>query len=121
MNHEILRRNNPDDLLANLPKEVRDFEDVFQPKEAEKSPPHRPYDHDIRLKEGKTPPWGPLYPMSREQLVALKEWLEENLRKGFIRPSSSPASSPVLFIQKPRGGLRLCMDYRGLNEITKKD
>lgn len=94
---------------------------MFSPKEAEKLPPHRPYDHDIKLKDGQNPPWGPLYPMSRDQLQALKEWLEENLRKGFIRPSSSPVSSPVLFVSKPDGSLRLCMDYRGLNGVSVKD
>jgi hypothetical protein len=107
-----------DDLL---PEELRDFRDVFCPKEADKLPPHRPYDHDIKLIDGKTPPFGPLYPMSRVQLTVLKEWLDENLEKGFIRPSSSPAASPVLFVSKPRGGLRLCMDYRALNAVTVKD
>ncbi|KAH0358938.1 hypothetical protein KCU65_g10168, partial [Aureobasidium melanogenum] len=104
-----------------LPVELEDYCDVFSPKEAEKLPPHRPYDHDIKLKDGQTPPWGPLYPMSKVQLKTLKEWLEENLRKGFIRPSSSPASSPVLFVAKPDGSLRLCMDYRGLNAVSEKD
>jgi hypothetical protein len=94
---------------------------VFSPKEAEKLPPHQPYDHDIKLKDGQTPPWGPLYPMSRVQLTALKEWLEENLQKGFICPSSSLASSPVLFVSKPDGSLRLCMDYCRLNAVSKKD
>jgi hypothetical protein len=106
---------------VDLPAELRDYSDVFRPKEAEKLPPHRPYDHDIKLKDGQTPPWGPLYPMSRAQLTVLKEWLKENLRKGFIRPSSSPASSPVLFVSKPDGSLRLCMDYRGLNGVSEKD
>jgi hypothetical protein len=94
-----------------LPEEVRDFKDVFSPKEAEKLPPHRPHDHDIRLLEGKTPPFGPLYAMSQDKLKALKEWLEENLRKGFVRLSLSPAASPVLFVKKPGRGLRFCVDY----------
>ena len=51
----------------------------------------------------------------------MKEWLEENLRKGFVRPSSSPAASPVLFVKKPDGGLRFCVDYRGLNNVSVKD
>jgi hypothetical protein len=94
---------------------------VFSLKEVEKLLPHQPYDHDIKLKGGQTPLWGLLYPMLRVQLTALKEWLEENLQKGFIRPSSSPASSPVLFIAKPDGSLRLCMDYCRLNAVSKKD
>jgi hypothetical protein len=114
-------KEKPEDPAVELPVELKDYQDVFSPKEAEKLPPHQPYDHDIKLKGSQTPPWGPLYPMSRVQLTALKEWLEENLRKGFICPSSSPASSLVLFIAKPDGSLRLCMDYRGLNAVSEKD
>ena len=113
---------NPADQPENLlPPEFRDFSDVFSPKEANKLPPHRPYDHDIKLIDGKVPPFGPLYSMSRTELQTLKEWLEENLKKGFIRPSSSPAASPVLFVKKPDGGLRFCVDYRALNAISVKD
>jgi len=43
------------------------------------------------------------------------------LAKGFIIPSSFKYASPILFIRKQNGGLRLCINYRGLNEITKKD
>ncbi|KJZ71398.1 hypothetical protein HIM_09186 [Hirsutella minnesotensis 3608] len=67
------------------------------------------------------PPWGPLYGMSREELIVLRKTLTELLDKGFIRAISSPASAPVLFVRKPGGGLRFCIDYRGLNAITKKD
>jgi hypothetical protein len=49
-----------------------DFEDVFSPKEADKLPPYRPYDYDIKLIEGKTPPFGPLYAISYNELQALK-------------------------------------------------
>ena len=66
------------------------------------------------------PPYGPLYSLSLEELKTLKAWLEENLAKGFIRASSSPSAAPVLFIKKD-GSLRLCVDYRGLNEGTIKD
>jgi len=104
-----------------LPEELKDFEDVFSQIEADKLPPHRPFDHDIKLVPGKIPPFGALYPMSRTHLQALKEWLDDQLRKGFIRPSSSPAASPVIIVSKPGGGLRVCQDYRGLNEVTVKD
>lgn len=59
--------------------------------------------------------------MSLPELQALDEYLREHLEKGFIRLSSSPASSPVLFVRKPGGGLRFCVDYRRLNAITVKD
>jgi hypothetical protein len=65
-----------------LLEEIRDFVDMFSPKEADKLPLHRPYNHNIRLLEGKVPLFGPLYPMSRDELKALREWLVENLKKG---------------------------------------
>lgn len=109
------------DPAEKLPEEFRDFADVFSPKEADRLPPHRPYDHRVQLQEGKTPPFGPLYPMSRDELVVLKDWLMRELKKGAIRPSSSPVASPILFAKKPGGGIRICVDYRALNAVTVKD
>jgi hypothetical protein len=48
-------------------------------------PPGPGIDHDVKLNDGETPMWGPLYSMSRAELVALKEWLEENRSKGFLQ------------------------------------
>jgi hypothetical protein len=59
--------------------------------------------------------------MTTEELLAVKEYLLENLHKGFIVLSSSPFASPVLFVAKPNGSLRFCVDYRKLNSLTKKD
>ena len=59
--------------------------------------------------------------MSKEELLILRKTLTELLDKGFIRVSNSSAAAPVLFARKPGGGLRFCVDYRRLNEITKKD
>jgi hypothetical protein len=83
-----------------LPEELKDYADVFSLKEAEKLSPHRNYDYNIRLQEDKTPPFKPLYLMFHNELIALKKWLKENLRKGFIRLSSLPAVSSVLFVKK---------------------
>jgi hypothetical protein len=60
-------------------------------------------------------------PMSPLLLQELKKKLKDLLKSGFIRPSSSPWSSPVLFAKKPGGGLRFCVDYRAVNEVTKRD
>ncbi|TQV90502.1 retrovirus polyprotein [Cordyceps javanica] len=109
------------DPKAKLPIEYHEFLDVFSRKEADKLPPHRLYDHSVQLKEGAEPPFGPLYDMSRDELLVLREYLEENLGKGFIRASRSPAASPVLFVRKPGGGLRFCVDYRALNALTVKN
>jgi hypothetical protein len=86
---------------------------------ADKLPEYKPYDHAIDLKEGETPPWGPVYALNEVELETLREWLKEMLWMGKIRPSKSPAAAPILFVPKPHGrGLTLCVDYRGINKIT---
>jgi len=55
------------------------------------------------------------------ELAALKVPLQELLDKGFIRPSNSPWGAPVLFVKKKDGTLHLCIDYRQLNKVTKKN
>jgi len=67
-----------------VPKEYHDFLPLFAEALAKTLPPHRSYDHKIPLREGFTHPFGPLYPLSKTELETLKEWLEENLSKGFI-------------------------------------
>jgi hypothetical protein len=59
--------------------------------------------------------------MTTEELLAVKEYLLENLYKGFIMLSSSLFASSVLFVAKPNSSLRFCVDYRKLNSLTKKD
>ncbi len=63
----------------------------------------------------------PLYQISLEHLIYLKEYLTENLKRGWIEPSTAPYAAPVLFAKKPNGGWRFCVDYRRLNSVTKKD
>ena len=104
-----------------IPEEYHGFLPLFSEIAARELPPHRPYDHTIPLKEGFNPSFGPIYSLSRVDLEALKAWLEENLFTGFIRSSSSHAGALVLFAKKPGGGLRLRVDYRGLNEGTIKN
>ena len=58
--------------------------------------------------------------MTRDKLLILQKTLNELLNKGFIRINHSLIETPVLFIKK-EGGLRFCMDYRGLNNITGKN
>jgi hypothetical protein len=59
--------------------------------------------------------------MLRDELLVLRKTLTDLLDKGFIRVSNSPAAAPVLFVRKPGGGLRFCIDYRRLNKLTCKD
>src|SRR6266481_3623675 len=107
--------------LSQLPEDYHDFADVFSKSKAGKLAGHRPYDLKITMDEGSTPPFGPIYSLSQEELAALHKFIDENLSTGFIRPSCSSCGAPVLFIRKKDGSLRLCIDFRGLNRITKKD
>jgi hypothetical protein len=104
-----------------VPAEYHKFLPLFSEAEANKLPPHHPYDHRIPLKEGCIPPFGPIYLLSQTELEALKKWLEENLSKGCTQASSSPASTPIIFVKKGDGSLQLCLDYQGLNEGTIKN
>ena len=62
-----------------------------------------------------------LYRMAPAEMADLKKQLEELLDKGFIRPSVLPWGAPVLFVKKKDGSFRLCIDYRGLNQVTVKN
>ena len=94
-----------------LPTCLDDYLDIFSTLNAKKLAPYRNTDLAIDLQPGKEPPYGPIYPLSQTELAALREFLEENLKKGFIRESKSPASAPILFTLKKDSGLRLCVDY----------
>jgi hypothetical protein len=62
-----------------------------------------------------------IYPLAEKELEVLREYIDDALRKGWIRPSRSPTGAPILFVPKKGGQLRLCVDYRALNKITKKN
>jgi hypothetical protein len=66
-------------------------------------------------------PYRLLYSIIRDELLVLRRTLLDLLDKGFIQASSLPTRSLVLFVRKPRGRLRFCVDYRALNAIIKKD
>ena len=59
--------------------------------------------------------------MAPTELKELKTQLQELVDKGFIRPSMSPWGAPVLFVKKKDGTMRLCIDYRKLNQVTVKN
>lgn len=102
-----------------IPLKYQDLKEVFSEKEADTLPPHRAgVDHTIPLQPDTSPPFGPIYSLSQDELEVLSEYLKKNLANGFIQPSSSPAAAPILFVKKKDGSLRLCVDYRGLNKIT---
>lgn len=105
-----------------VPVELREFEDVFSTEGAGRLPEHHHMEHAIDLTEGAQPPYGPLYNLSQAELETLRNYLADAIEKGWIRRSTSPAGALVLFVPKKGGaGLRLCVDYRGLNRITVKN
>ncbi|SLM35361.1 retrotransposon nucleocapsid protein [Lasallia pustulata] len=111
-----------EEVLAKVPMPYQDLKDVFDPVKAKQLPPHRSYDHEIEIEGDRTKlPQSQVYPISNYKLQKLKEYLDENLKKGFISPSHAPYASPVLFAVKPNGSLQVCVDYRKLNAITKRN
>ncbi|GBG81013.1 hypothetical protein CBR_g31569 [Chara braunii] len=77
--------------------------------------------HAIEIIPGSETPKGRIYRMAPTELDELRRQLKELTEKGWIRPSTSPFGSPVLFVPKKGGTLRMCIDYRGLNAITVKN
>jgi transposase InsO family protein/murein DD-endopeptidase MepM/ murein hydrolase activator NlpD len=104
-----------------IPREYRKYKKLFSATLETGLPEHSKWDHEIPLKEGMEPKFSKIYGLNETQLKALREYLDENLAKGYIRPSTSPAGYPILFVPKKNGKLRLCVDYRQLNDITIKN
>lgn len=134
--HDITRALEPRKTLSYeetkqiLPEEIRIYTSLFLDDKLQSSsalPPHRPgVDTKIKLvkddqgKESEVP-WSLLYEMSRDELLVLRKTLADLFDKNWIRASSSPGGAPGLFIKKPGGGLRFCVEYRALNTFTERD
>ena len=111
-----------EEVIPRIPAPYQDLKDAFDPDKARELPPHQSYDHHIEMDgDRKKLPKSWVYPISNYKLEKLKEYLDENLKKGFISLSHAPYTSPVLFAAKPNGSLRVCVDYRKLNAITKRN
>ena len=101
-----------------LPSHYQQYRHLFQDSTADQFPPSRPWDHEIKLKEGFEPKVFKTYALSPAEQEELSKFLEENLRLGRIRPSQSPMGSPFFFVAKKSGKLCPCQDYRYLNTWT---
>jgi hypothetical protein len=99
---------------------VREFPDVF-PEDLPGLPPERDVEFVIKLQPGTAPISRRSYRMAPKELAELKTRLQDLLNKGFIHPSSSPWGCPAIFVKKKDQTLRLCVDYRPLNEVTIKN
>jgi hypothetical protein len=103
-------------------KEYHKYSKVFSEIDSHRLPQHRPWNHAIDLKPDALETLKlKVYPISHNEQGALDEFIEEQLAKGYIVPSKSPMASPVFFVKKKNGELRLIQDYRKLNDITIKN
>ena len=85
-------------------------------------PERKKWDHPIDLKSDFVPKDSHIYPMNPEEHQKFREFLDENLQKRYIRPSTSPQASPFFFISKKDSKeLQPCQDYRHLNTGTIKN
>jgi len=82
---------------------------------------HKSWDHEILLLNNKQPKWMLLYSMSEDQLKKVRTYLDENLKREFIRSSKSLTEYSILFVSKKNDTKQLCVNYRQLNKITKQD
>ena len=125
---EVTKRQTPDSrspesaALSSVRSSIlSSYKDVFPSDLPPGLPPSREVDHRIELIPGAVPPSRPTYRLSATELEELKKQLEELTKAGFIQPSKSPFGAPILFVKKKDGTMRMCVDYRALNNVTIKN
>ncbi|CAI7836790.1 unnamed protein product, partial [Closterium sp. NIES-53] len=99
---------------------AEDFKEVFEPI-PDGLPPDRAVGHTIPVEPGNAPSFRPLYRLCPAEYEEAKQQIEDYMKKGWIEHSASPYGAPILFVNKKGGGLRMCIDYRALNNITIKN
>jgi hypothetical protein len=105
-----------------VPVEFHKYLDtVFSEREVGKLPSRSKYDHAIDMKPGFIPKRGALFHQGPIQDKVAKDFIDENLAKGFIRPSKSPQAATLFFVPKRDGKTRPVQDYRYVNEWTIKN
>jgi hypothetical protein len=107
--------------LDHIPAQFRQYRSVFSEQASERLPQHQPWDHAIDLKPDTTMKKCGVYRLTTAEMDALKLYIEDHLRKGYIQRSKSPVASPFFFVNKKDGKLRPVQDYRALNDITVKN
>ncbi len=109
-------------IIAIIFKEYQKYKILFEKESDQKTLfKHQSWNHEIKLVDDKKFTKQFIYSLSTEKLNALRQYLKENMRKEFIRESQSSAEYSILFVLKSNESLRLCVDYRALNNITIKN
>ena len=105
--------NDKEQLTAKVTLLVKyeDFADVFSKQNTDVLPEHSMHNLAIETKEGKQPPFGPVYNHLAFELQTFREYINNILVTSFIKPFKSLFGAPVLFTKKKDGGLRLYVDY----------
>ena len=91
--------------VSQLPSEYKDYQEMFGKEVVVTLPEHQDWDHKILLEDRKKPTHSSIYTLSAKELEALRNYLDKNLVKKFIRLSTSPARYPILFILKKNSKL----------------
>jgi len=104
-----------------VPEKFHQWIKVFGKKQSERMPMRKLWNYTIEVKKGFVPRKGKVYPLLREEREEVREFVKEQLRKGYIRPSKSLQMTPVFFVGKKDGKKRMVQDYRYLNEWTIKN
>jgi len=104
-----------------VPKKFLKWRKVFEKVELERMPTRKIWDHAIDLKKMFKPQKERIYPLSKDEREKVQSFINNQLRKGYIRPSKSPQMLLVLFVSKKDKGKRMVMDYHNLNDQTIKN
>jgi len=104
-----------------VPQKFHKWLKSFGKVELERILTRKPWDHAINLKEDFIPRKGRTYLMFRQEKEKVREFIEEQLRKGYIRPSKLPQTSLVFFVGKKDRKKRMVQNYQYLNKGTVKD
>ena len=104
-----------------VPKRFLKWRKVFGKVESERMPTRKIWDHTIDLKETFKPQKERIYPLSKNKREEVQNFINNQLRKGYIRPSKSSQTSPVFFVGKKDESKRMVMDYCNLNDQTMKN
>ena len=90
-----------------VPRRFHKYLKVFEKKDSKRIPMRKAWDHAIDLREGFVLKKEKIYPLSRVEREEVQEFVKDQLKKGYIRPSESLQISPVFFILKKDGKKRM--------------